>query len=192
MSDDAAGALVPAPQPPTLPDLFLSFAKVSLYGFGGVLPWARRMIVEERRWMTAAEFNDAFALSHFLPGPNIVNFSVVFGSRFRGPAGAAVAFIGLLGPPVIIITGLGILYARYGDVDALRRMLIGVAAAAAGLIIALVGKMAEPIVRPQFGPGPFVAVAAFAAVGLLRWPLPWVLAGLIPLSCALAWWWARR
>jgi chromate transporter len=70
-------------------------------------------------------------------------------------------------------------------------MLIGVSAAAAGLIIAMVGKMAEPMLRDRLGPAPFVAVAAFAAVGLLRWPLPWVLAVLIPLSIALAWWTRR-
>ena len=64
---------------------------MSVAGFGGVLPWARRAIVEERKWLTAEEFNEAFSFSQFLPGPNIVNFSVVFGSRLRGAAGAAVA-----------------------------------------------------------------------------------------------------
>src|SRR5436190_15575518 len=109
------------PHPPALTDLFLGFAKCSLSGFGGVLPFARRMVVEERRWMTPQEFNEAFALAHFLPGPNIVNFSVVFGSRLRGRIGAVVAFTGLMGPPVLIVTALGILYSFYGDIDAVRR-----------------------------------------------------------------------
>jgi chromate transporter len=177
---------------PRLAELFLSFAKVSLYGFGGVLPWARRLVVDEKRWMTAEEFNEAFSLSQFLPGPNIVNFSVVFGSRFRGPVGAALAFLGLLAPPVAIITLIGALYARYGDIDALRRVLAGISAAAAGLLIATAIKMAEPILRQRLGPAPFVALAAFAAIGMLRWPLPWVLAVLAPTSIGLAWWWLRR
>ena len=86
---------VSAPSPPHQPgllELFLAFAKMSLAGFGGVLVWARRAIVEQHRWMTAEEFNETFALCHFLPGPNIVNLSVVFGSRFRGVAGAFAAF----------------------------------------------------------------------------------------------------
>jgi chromate transporter len=41
--------------------------------FGGVLPWAHRMLVVEKRWMTARELNDLLALRRFLPGPNIVN-----------------------------------------------------------------------------------------------------------------------
>lgn len=174
--------------PPGLLELFLAFTKVSLSGFGGVLPWARRMMVEERRWMTAEEFNEAFSLSQFLPGPNIVNFSVVFGSRFGGPAGALLALIGLMGPPVIVVTLLGMLYARYGDIEWLRRALAGIAAAAAGLIIAVLMKMSEPMFRKPVGFAPFVAAAAFVAVGILRWPMPYVLSVLAPLSIALAFW----
>ena len=76
---------------------------MSLAGFGGVLVWARRGIVDQHRWMTAEEFNETFALCHFLPGPNIVNLSVVFGARFRGIAGGIAAFAGLVGPPMVIV-----------------------------------------------------------------------------------------
>src|SRR5437870_13228556 len=97
---------VPAPErtiaAPSLLGLFVAFAKMSLAGFGGVLVWARRGIVEQHRWMTAEEFNETFALCHFLPGPNIVNLSVVFGSRFGGLAGGLAAFAGLIGPPMLI------------------------------------------------------------------------------------------
>src|ERR1700735_335870 len=99
--------------PPGLIALFVAFAKMSLAGFGGVLVFARRAIVDQHRWMTADEFNETFALCHFLPGPNIVNLSVVFGSRFRGMAGGVAAFAGLVGPPVVIVTILGVLYAHF-------------------------------------------------------------------------------
>ncbi len=79
----------PTSPPPGLIALFVAFAKMSLAGFGGVLVFARRGIVEQHRWMTADEFNETFALCHFLPGPNIVNLSVVFGARFRGHCRAA-------------------------------------------------------------------------------------------------------
>jgi chromate transporter len=180
-----------AARSPSLLELFLGFAGISAISFGGVLPWARRLVVEQRRWMTAEEFNEAFALSQFLPGPNIVNFSVVFGARIRGASGAAVALLGLLGPPVVIVTIVAALYARFGEIETLSRVLTGVAAAAAGFIIAVVAKMATPLFRPPLGAGPFVAIAAFAAVGLLRWPLPWVLLVLAPVSILLAWWLRR-
>src|SRR3954466_12927535 len=127
---------ISSPPVPTLLELCAAFALIALCGFGGVLAWSRRMLVEERRWMTQEEFNDAYALCQFLPGPNIVNLSVVFGSKVRGPAGAAIALIGLLGPPFLVVTLVGILYARYGELEVFRRALTGLSAAAAGLIIA--------------------------------------------------------
>jgi chromate transporter len=176
----------PVPQP-GLSELFLAFASMSLAGFGGVLPWARRAVVDERKWLTAEEFNEAFSFSQLLPGPNIVNFSVIFGSRLRGPAGAAVALAGLLGPPLVIVTILAMLYARYGEIAWLQGILGGVAAAAAGLIIATVGKMAKPLFSRSLDFAPFVALAVFVAVGILRWPLPYVLVVAAPISIALAW-----
>src|SRR6185437_12019603 len=177
----------PARIRPSLYDLFRSFVIVSISGFGGALPWARRMIVEQRRWMTAEEFNEAFALSQFLPGPNVVNFSVVFGSRFGGAPGAAVALAGLMGPPLIIVTVLAILYARYGELEVLGRILAGITAAATGLLIAVVAKMAAPLFLKRWDWAPIIAIAAFVGVAIMQWPLPLVFAGLAPVSIALAW-----
>jgi chromate transporter len=145
------------------------------------------MIVDQRRWMTAEEFNEAFALSQFLPGPNVVNFSVVFGSRFGGAAGAAVALAGLMGPPLIIVTVLAFLYARFGDLEILGRILAGITAAAVGLLIAVVTKMAAPLFRKRWDWAPLIAIAAFVGVAIMQWPLPLVFVVLAPISIALAW-----
>jgi len=194
MSDSAGSPLASAraaPPPaavqrPSLGELFRAFVLVSVSGFGGALPWARRKIVEEKRWMTTEEFNEAFALSQFLPGPNVVNFSVVFGARFGGAAGAAVALAGLMGPPLVIVMVLAVLYARFGDLEVLGRILSGVTAAAAGLLIAVVGKMAAPLFAKRWDWAPLVAIAAFVGVAIMRWPLPYVFAVLAPISVALA------
>src|SRR3979409_2354116 len=139
MSETVATASAPPPPvsspPPTLLELWVAFALIALCGFGGVLAWSRRMLVEERRWMTPEEFNDAYALCQFLPGPNVVNLSVVFGRRIRGPIGSAVALVGLIGPPFVIVTLISVVYGWFGEIGALRRMLMGVAAAAAGLVL---------------------------------------------------------
>jgi chromate transporter len=185
MSDSS----VPTPQSsvrPTLFELLRAFAGVSVAAFGGALPWSRRMIVERKGWMTAQEFNEAFALSQFLPGPNTVNFSVVFGSRFGGAPGAAVAVIGLIGPPLVIVTMLAFLYERYGDETRLSHILAGIAAAAAGLLIAAVAKMATPMFNRRWNAAPLIALLAFAGVALVHWPLPYVFLGLAPFSIALA------
>jgi chromate transporter len=190
MPPDSPPAAVPAPDlptstPPSLVELFLAFAKMSLAGFGGVLVWARRGIVDQHRWMTAEEFNETFALCHFLPGPNVVNLSVVFGSRFRGVLGGIAAFAGLVGPPVVIVTILAALYARFGEIDALRRILAGVSCAAVGLLISALLRMMMPLIRKRDSVGLVVMAAVFVAIGLLRLPLPAVLLLAIPLSIAI-------
>jgi chromate transporter len=190
MPPDSPPAAVPAPDfptsmPPSLIALFLAFAKMSLAGFGGVLVFARRAIVDQHRWMTADEFNETFALCHFLPGPNIVNLSVVFGSRFRGILGGVAAFAGLVGPPVVVVTALAALYARFGEVEALRRILSGVSCAAVGLLLSVVFRMMMPLIRKRDLAGLVVLAAVFVAIGVLRLPLPAVLLVAIPLSIAI-------
>jgi chromate transporter len=175
-----------APQP-SLGEIFAAFAKISLSGFGGVLAWARRMMVEERKWMTPDEFNEVYALSSFLPGGNIINFSIIFGARLRGPLGSVAAIVGLLGPPLILILIIGAIYAHYGDLPPLRRALTGVACAAAGLMMATVAKMARPLFRSRAVVGPLIAIATFTAITIMHWPLPYVLLVIVPVSIAYAW-----
>jgi chromate transporter len=147
-------------------------------------------MVERRRWFTAEQFNEAFALCAFLPGGNMVNFAVIFGARMRGPLGALAAVTGLLGPPMVLIIAVGALYAHYGDLPALRRMLTGIAAAAAGLMLATVAKMARPLfkrpLRNRAVVAPVIAVATFTAIGILHWPLPLALLVIVPVSIGAA------
>jgi chromate transporter len=185
-----SASIVPKPVPKPL-ELFVAFSLISVYGFGGVLYWSRRMMVDEREWMTAEEFNEAYALCNFLPGPNIVNFSVVFGRQVRGTLGALVALLGLLGPPFLMVTVFSLLYAHFGEIAALQRVLAGVAAAAAGLTISATLKTAGPLLRARPGFAHAVAAAAFLTVGVLSWPIYWVLGVLIPCSIAVAWWMRR-
>jgi chromate transporter len=189
MADSSTDTPAPpgAPAQPTLLELLAAFTQVSVAAFGGALPWSRRMIVERKRWMTAEEFNETFALSQFLPGPNTINFSVVFGSRFGGAAGAAVALLGLVGPPLVIVIILGALYEIYGDIETLGHILAGIAAAASGLLIASVAKMAAPLFMQRWNSAPPIAILAFVGVALMHWPLPYVFLGLSPLAIALAW-----
>ena len=66
-------------------------------------------------------------------------------------------------------------------------MLIGVAAAAAGLVMGTCAKMALPLFKDRLGLAPLIALATFASIGVMRWPLYWALAVLVPLSIAIAW-----
>src|SRR5271157_2047486 len=196
MPPDSPPAAVAAPDlltsPPTLVELFLAFAKMSLAGFGGVLPFARRAIVEQHRWMTADEFNETFALCHFLPGPNIVNLSFVFGSRFRGLKGGLAAFAGLVGPPMVLVMGLAVLYAHFGDIPTLRRILAGISCGAVGLLTATVFRMMMPLIKRRDVAALILMVAVFAGIGLARWPLQFVLLAAIPVSLGVVFLKQRR
>src|ERR1700743_3696747 len=115
IADRAPAATAP---PPSLTELFVGFMMITISGFGGTLPWTRRMFVEKKRWMTAEEFNEIYALCQFLPGPNIVNLTSLFGSRMRGPLGAVAAWSGFLIVPFFFMLAAAVLYQYYGDVEA--------------------------------------------------------------------------
>jgi chromate transporter len=183
---DATGATdrKPAPVSVMARDLFWEFLKIGLSGFGGVLPFAHRILVERSHWLTEQEFAEVLSLAQFLPGPNIVNLSVIVGRRFQGPMGAVAASLGLMLLPLVIILLLAVLYAEFAQIHAVRNACYGVSASASGLILAVALKMAQPIRRAPWKIG--IGAIAFVAIGPARLPLLWVLAVLAPLSIAIA------
>lgn len=178
----SAGASVFAA--PGLKELFLGFSAVGLSGFGGVLPFARRMLVEERQWLSPEEFNSLLGLCQFLPGPNVINLSVAVGARYQGIPGALVAVLGILGGPFLIILCLGWLYHLYGGLPQVQGMLRGVAAAGCGLLAATAWRMGLALsAKRVFLP---FAVLVFVLVALLRWPMPAVMVGMVCLAATVA------
>ncbi|MBE0619419.1 MAG: chromate transporter [Burkholderiales bacterium] len=166
-------------------DLFLAFSQLALSGFGGVLPWAHRTLVERRGWLTQREFVETLALGQLLPGPNIGNMAVMIGYRFAGYAGAVAAIAGLVGGPFLLMIAAGLLYSNYGALPLVQQALSGMSAVAAGLVLATGLKMAGSI-RRHWRPWLFTALA-LAGVGALRWPLLAVVGALAPFAIAAAW-----
>jgi chromate transporter len=154
---------------PTVFDLFAGFFMVGICGFGGVLPWARRMIVEQRKWLTQPEFTDMLGLCQFLPGGNIMNVTIALGSRFRGVAGAAACFLGLMTAPVAIVIGLGVVYDRYADFPPVHRAFVALSAAAAAYLLATAWKIASPLRGRPLAIG--VAACTFVVIAVLRLPM---------------------
>ena len=175
-----------SPNRPDLRALFLGFSSVGLAGFGGVLPFARRMLVEERKWMSAEQFNAQLGLCQFLPGPNVVNLAVVVGKRYQGLAGAIVAPLGLLAGPLLIVLLLALCYDRYGSLPVAQSMLRGVAAVGVGLLLAMAWRMAMAI-KDKLSFLPF-SLLTVAAIAWLRWPMPLVMVAGLVLAGGLAYW----
>jgi chromate transporter len=174
-----------APPPPSVGALFLGFLSLGLTGFGGVLPMARSMIVERRRWLTGPEFTELLSLCQFLPGANIVNMSIAVGLHFRGVPGAVASIMGLIAAPSAVVIALGVIYERFEENPHLQHLFAGLAAAAAGLLVSTALKIAAPL-RKRYVSLAVVALC-FTAIAALRLPLLLTMAVLAPLSILLTW-----
>lgn len=178
----------PKPQPQSLTDLFVSFTLLALQGFGGVLAIVQRELVEKKRWMTREEFIDDWAVAQIMPGPNVINLSLMIGGRYFGLKGAMVALAGMLTVPLILVLLLALVYAQFAGYPGVAGALRGMGAVAAGLIAATGLKLFAALQKNVLGLRLCLAFGAlcFVTIALLRWPLAYVLFGLGSAACVLA------
>ena len=175
--------------PRTRRELFFGFLSIGARSFGGVMPWAHRVMVEERRWMTEADFAETIGLCQFLPGPNIGNASIVLGKRWFGVSGSLVAFLGLFALPFVWVLVLFALYADFAATNAtLRAVVTGVGAAGAGLFIGTAVKLGRVLVRKPAAVALIAACFLAAAVGRVSLFLVLPLSLGVALLCARKGW----
>lgn len=168
---------------PNAQELFMGFMKLGLMGFGGVLPLAHRMIVDDRKWLTIEEFTHLLGVCQLLPGGNIINMSVAIGYQFQGVKGAVSAVVGLISAPTFIVILLYELYARFQSIPMVKHMLEGLAAAAAGLLFAMGLKMLRPILNRAMTW--FTIALTFVFMLLMKVPLLLTLIILIAINLSL-------
>lgn len=174
---------------PTLAELFFGYAKIGLLGFGGVAPWARHIIVDEKRWLDEREYASLLGVGQVIPGPNTINCSIMIGDRFHGAPGAIVAVIGLVCTPILALVVLVLAYDRIANLPGVGSAMAAGAAAAAGLVIGTAIKMARRL-KPGVS-AIAVGLAAFVSVGVLHMPMALALLILGPLSIGIVWWQRR-
>jgi chromate transporter len=172
---------------PTTREIFFMFLRLTMLAFGGAMGWVYNAFVVQRKWLTEREFAETLSLCQFLPGPNITNFAISVGMRFRGVRGALAAVIGLVAPPTILLIGVGAIYERLTGIAAIRGALNGLSAAAAGLFVLLVINLLRTLIRSRPIVTLPVAAVSCAVVlsGLLSIPLALLTLG--PVSVAFAW-----
>ena len=176
----------PAAPPKSLLELYLGFLSIGARSFGGVLPWAHRTMVEERRWIAPADFAEVLALCQFLHGPNVGNVSVVLGRRWFGPIGSVVAFAGLMALPLVWVFGLALLYTDFASNPSVRAVVTGVGVAGGGLFIGTAFKLAKPLMQKPWAI--VLAVTCFGVIAIGRVSLFAVL----PVAAILGWFGARK
>ena len=164
--------------------LFYEFLKVSLLASGGGIAWAHRITVERRRWLSDAEFTDIVSVCQFMPGPNVIGIAVCVGTRMRGLLGAVAATAGFVLIPGIVGFSLGVLWFRHTGVPLLQNILVGISAAAAGMMIATGLRLLRAYRRRLLAL--LFAALAFAGIAIGQFPLLLVLLILAPLSIANA------
>ena len=166
----------------------MSFTLLALQGFGGVLAVVQRELVEKKRWMTREEFIEEWAVAQIMPGPNVVNLSLMIGGRYFGLKGALAALAGMLTVPLVLVLLLALVYAQFASHPGVAGALRGMAAVAAGLIAATGLKLFGALQNNVLGRRLCVAfgLLCFAAIAWLRWPLAYVLLGLGGVACVLA------
>jgi len=177
--------------PASLSELFWAFSRLALQGFGGVIAVAQRELVERLGWMTREDFVESLAAAQVLPGPNVINLSLMIGDKFFGLRGAFVALAGMLFFPALIVLGLAALAGHYLELPQVAGALRGMGAVSAGLIIATAVKLLPAMKASPLGmlPALLLAGLAIVAIAVMRVPLIWVVLGLGGLGVLLA---ARR
>ncbi|MFV8825018.1 chromate transporter [Thauera sp. WH-2] len=184
---DAAATLA---RPASLTALFVAFSLLALQGFGGVLAVAQRELVDRRTWLTRHEFIELYAVAQLLPGPNVVNLSLMIGDRYFGWRGALAAVSGMLLAPILVVLVLAASYQELSRYPAVAGALRGMGAVAAGLILAMALKMLVTLRGNVLGPALCTALGltTLVAIAVLRLPLAWVVIGLGLTAWGLARW----
>lgn len=180
--------------PASCGELVRVFTRMSMQGFGGVLPIAQHELVERQRWMSKAQFVELLSIGQVLPGPNVVNLALMVGDRYFGTRGALSAVAGMIAMPLVVVLVLAALYREYASVPLVAGALRGMGAVSAGLVVATAFKLAGTLKANVMGPLACTLLAGLTAVliGGLHWPMVWVIGGLGAIAMALAWWRIRR
>ena len=148
-----------------LADLFLTFAKIGLFTFGGgyaMLSLIENICVEKKRWISHDEMADIAVIAESTPGPIAINCATYVGCRQKGLAGAAAATVGIVLPSFCIIFLISRFLDRFLEIAWIAHAFMGIRIAVGILIldaaVRMLGKMRKK-------PLPLaIAACAFLAV----------------------------
>ena len=179
--------------PRSLTELFVFFSLLALQGFGGIVAFIERGLVEKKRWMTREEFLEDWAVARTMPGPPAINMSIIIGARHFGAKGAIASVAGMFLFPTCVVLLLAIAYAQFGNQAEVVSALRGMGAVAAGLILATGLKLLTALKTNVMGKHVCAAfvVISFLAVVLFNVRVVWVLSLLGLVACLYAAWQLR-
>lgn len=141
--------------------LFLTFAKVGCFTFGGgyaMLPLLQKEVVEKNNWATEEELMDYFAIGQCTPGIIAVNTSTFIGYKRKGIIGGIAATLGMVFPSIIIITIIAAFIRSFAELEIVGHALNGIKAGVCALILDAVIKLTKKSIIDKYTLTLFVAV----------------------------------
>ena len=152
-----------------LPDLFLTFAKVGLFSFGGgytMIPLIENICVEKKKWITHDEMMNIIVVAESTPGPIAINCATYVGYRQKGFAGAILATIGMILPSFCIIFAISKFLDHFLEITWIAHAFQGIKIAVGILILDAAITMLQ---KMQKKPMPrVIMLCAFAAMMLIN------------------------
>jgi len=169
-----------------LSEIYRTFFVIGLFSFGGgLVSWIYRDAVDVRKWMSREDFLPGVALAQVMPGVSSTNCAIYVGQILRGWMGALTAITAMLSAPFVISLGAAWAYKSLLHIPGFQETMVGVAAAAIGMLMRTGVEAARPQLRDISAMA--VMIASFLAVGVFRFPLVPVICVMGPVSVALAW-----
>jgi chromate transporter len=180
------GSIEPSSKP-SFQEALSVWAKIGLVSFGGPagqIALMHRVLVDERRWIGQDPFLHALNFCMLLPGPEAMQLATYVGWRLHGTLGGLAAGLLFVLPGAMVVLGLSIAYALYGQVPVVEAAFIGIKAAVLVIVIEALVRVARRALR-----GPYdvaLAAAAFVAIFFLAAPFPLIIAGAALIGFLLA------
>lgn len=163
-----------------LPWLFGMNCYISSFTFGGgyvVIPMIRKAFVERKGLFTEEELLDMAAVAQSSPGAIAINLSALVGNRVAGALGGAVAALGAVTPPLIILSLVAVTYHAFVDNRMIAAAMKGMEAAVAALMLDLVVDMSRAVFKRRSFFLSFLIPASFIAAFVLQCNVGLVLVG---------------
>jgi chromate transporter len=135
---------------PLLLELFLTFAKIGAFTFGGgyaMLSLLDHTCVEEKKWLTNEEFSDLTVIAESTPGPIAINSATFVGYKVGGVLGSVFATLGMVIPSFVIIYIISLFFDEFLKFDIVNRAFKGIQAFIAFLILSAGVKFIKKTVK---------------------------------------------
>lgn len=158
--------------------LFWSFFKLGLFTIGGgmaMIPLIQGIVVDQKKWMTEEEAVDCIAVSQGLPGVIAINMATFIGQKKKGFLGAVTATAGIILPSFIIIILVVKLLHGLGDNTYVSGALVGIKAAATGLIAFSTYKVGKQVLKNAFSW--VLAIVSFGLIAYFSINAVWAILG---------------